>query len=732
MDKRIEVLFLKAKQAEKTGDWSGAEALYRTVLKVMPNNVRAQHALVQLAARSRTAPPQPQAELPSKQDMAELFELFRLRKDAEAAARAETLYARHPAAVALLGLLGVAQGRLGQSEAAITTFRRAIAISPGYADAHFNLGNALLNRGRFEEAIDSYRSALAGQPKNHGAYNNLGDALSELGRLDEAEAAFRKALALWPDYFEAHYNLGNTLRAQGRLEEAIAAYRQALLLRPASADLHTNLGNALREQGDCDGAVATFREVTAIKPDSAQGYYNLGNALVERGSLDEAVSVFRQALAIAPDYAEAWNNLGDALLQQDEVDEAETAFDRALALRPGYANAHNGIGNVHKLRGEYEAAVEALERALAIRPDYVEAFCNLGNVLAEQGRFDEAGAAYQAALAHQPELDRAHLALGVIDLLRGDLAKGLRGYERRRTRPGQTGSRVFSEPLWLGREDVGGKTVFVHHEQGLGDAIQFVRYVPMLRERGARVILSVHPPLRSLISDSLTDVKIGADGHAPAAFDYQIPMLSLPLAFGTTLDTIPAQVPYLFAREDRVRRWQERLGAQGFRIGVCWQGRSGKEDRGRSFPLARLQAIAALPDVRLISLHKGEGERQLSALPEGMNVELLGPDFDAGGSAFLDTAAVMQSCDLVISSDTAVAHLAGALGVPVWVMLKRVPDWRWLMDRTDSPWYPTMRLFRQPHAGEWEAAFAEAEESLQMLLGQRRSLLPSYSGNVST
>jgi hypothetical protein len=289
-------------------------------------------------------------------------------------------------------------------------------------------------------------------------------------------------------------------------------------------------------------------------------------------------------------------------------------------------------------------------------------------------------------------------------------------HEWRKLKDEPVGHRQFAAPLWLGSEAVSGRRILIHWEQGLGDTVQFCRYVRLLEEAGAKVLFAPQQRLRRLMGSLSPTIELVDENDSTLAFDFHCPLLSLPLAFKTELTSVPGRTPYLGAEEGLVSRWRERIGNAGFKIGICWQGATSKIDAGRSFPVSAFEAIARLPGVRLISLHRGSGEAQLQSLPEGMKVETLGAEFDAGPDAFVDSAAVMKCCDLVITSDTAVAHLAGALAVPVWIALKQVPDWRWMLDRADSPWYPTARLFRQQVRDDWSAVFADIQTHLVELL----------------
>jgi hypothetical protein len=369
--------------------------------------------------------------------------------------------------------------------------------------------------------------------------------------------------------------------------------------------------------------------------------------------------------------------------------------------------------------GRPAEALASYGRAVALKPDNAGAHFNRANTLRQLGRIEEAVAGYGRAIALQPDFAMAHHNLAVCLLADGQFPAGLREYEWRKVAPDFDDPRYRLRDPWLGEADIAGKTLFVYPELYLGDTIQFARYGRMAEARGAKVVLAAPEALHGLLRTlSPTIDLIGKDAQ-PAQFDYQCALLSLPLAFGTELATIPAEVPYLSAEPERAARWADRVGTGGFKIGICWQGSTltYAHHMQRSFPLASLAGVAQTPGVRLISLQKHDGLDQLTALPTGMAVETLGEDFDAGPDAFLDTAAVMAGLDLVISADTAVAHLAGALGVRTWLALPKVPDWRWMLHGEDSPWYPTMRLFRQDAPGDWAGVFARIEAALRAELG---------------
>jgi tetratricopeptide (TPR) repeat protein len=431
--------------------------------------------------------------------------------------------------------------------------------------------------------------------------------------------------------------------------------------------------------------------------DQAVGLHN-------QGRLEEAARLYRQVLAQEPRNAVALINLGHALGAQRKFEAALAAYDQALELDPGYAPLHFLRGEMLQPLLRYEAALQAYDRFLGFAPGDTNAWVSRGLALQNLGRLEEALESYSQADALDPSLAAARLNRGLCHLLMGDFAAGLPLYEWRKRMPQPMEARSYPQPLWTGAEDIRGKVLFAYVEQGLGDTIQFYRYVSLALERGARVILSVPDRLIALLKSAEPAVELIGSGQAPQHFDFHIPLAGIPLAVGMRADTIPTQDHYLSAEPGRVAQWKTRLGSRGFRIAIAWQGiETVRGLEGKSFPLAALAGIAALADVRLISVQKGDGAGQPAHLPPGMTVESY--VFDEGSDAFLDTAAMMQACDLVITADTAPAHLAGALGVPAWIALKHVPDWRWFLGRDDSPWYPGLRLFRQPKMCDWGSVF---------------------------
>jgi tetratricopeptide (TPR) repeat protein len=601
--------------------------------------------------------------------------------------------------------LGNALRDLGKLDEAVTAYRRALKLKPDFAEARHNLGNALRDQGKLDEAAACGRRAVQLKPNFAEAHYNLGVTLRDQGNLGEAVACYRRALELKPDFAEAHSNLGDALKGQGKLDEAVCCYRRTVELKPNRADAHYNLGTAFLDQRKLDEAVACYRRAVELKPDYAEAHNNLGTALKDLGNPDEAVACYRSALRRKPDFAEAHNNLGNALRDQQKLDEAVACYRSALRRKPDFAEAHYNLGCVFKDQGKLDEAVACSRSALELTPDFTEAYGNLGNSLIDQGKLDEAVACWRRALELKPDYADAHLGLAMAQLLRGDFQQGWLEYEWR-WRTKQASPRPFRQPLWDG-SSLAGHTILLHAEQGLGDTLQFVRYAPLVKRLGGTVLLECQRPLVALLVTCPGVDRLVGQGDPLPDFTTHAPLLSLPRILGTPLDAIPAKVPYLFASPALVDSWRETLrDVRGYKIGINWQGRAGQGSwLARNVPLQQFAKLAEIPGVRLISLQKGAARDELAQAGETFPLVDLGDQLDQAAGAFMDTAAIMMNLDLVITSDTAVPHLAGALGVPVWLALPFAPDWRWLLERSDSPWYPTMRLFRPRERGNWQSVF---------------------------
>jgi tetratricopeptide (TPR) repeat protein len=627
--------------------------------------------------------------------------------------QAELLYREilreNPTHAGALHLLGLIAGQVGRYVVAAQLIRQAIRLKPDFAEAHYNLAIMLEKQDNLEEAIVQFQRAVRLRPSYPEAYYNLGNAFYRQDNAVEAAASYQQALRVKPDYAEAHHNLGAALRRPGQLDQACASYRMALSFKPDYAEAYNSLGNALREQGRLEEAVAAYEQATRIEPGSKSAHLDLGHCLSRLGKLEQALGSYRQAVSRDSGDADAFYGVANALQALGQLGEAELSYQQVLRLRPEDASAHNDLGVALEGQGKLQEAAASYREALCLKPDYAEASFNLGNVHKERGALEEAAASYRHALGLNPELAEAHSGIGMLWLLQGDFEHGWPKYEwRRRARDYQ--QRAFQQPDWNGAP-VRDKTILLYAEQGLGDSLQFVRYAPLVRRRVGRVVLECQRELLPLLEGAAGIDQVIARGDPLPSFDVQAPLLSLPGLLGTRLDTIPANVPYLQADTEFLQKWGQELGPrQHFTIGIAWQGNpKHRADRQRSVPLAQFEALARLDGVRLVSLQKGPGNEQLDAIASRFPVV----DPRDRLSTFLDTAAVIMHLDLVVSVDTAVVHLAGALGAPVWVALPFAPDWRWLLDRDDSPWYPSMRLFRQKQPGQWPEVFERITHELR-------------------
>jgi Tfp pilus assembly protein PilF len=535
---------------------------------------------------------------------------------------------------------------------------------------------AKLNAGETAAAEHALRTALAADPMHARAWHHLG--LIAQGRADHAAAAglFHRALALASDTAVAHNNLGVSLGALGRGDEAIACYRRALALQPDYAKACLNLGAALMDSDALAEAGDYLTRAAALDPRLPEAPYNLGNLAEKHGEFAAAAEHFRRATALRPQFYEAHNNLGAVLLKAGDPVPAHASFERAVALKSGEAEAHH----------------------------------NLASALTELGRYDEALASCRRATAADPAHAQANFTEAILLLAQGKLREGFEKYEWR-WKLGTQVPRNFPVPLWNG-EDLAGRTILLHGEQGFGDTIQGLRYVPLVAARGARVVLEVPAPLTQLAARLPGVAELVASGQTLPRFDLCCPLLSLPRAFATTLDTIPADVPYLSAEPDAVERWREHLQGAGLKVGIAWAGSPlHRSDARRSIDVEKLEPLLRLKGARWCSLQVGERAADLARLAPGLVTDLA-PRL----SDFAETAAAIANLDLVVTVDTAVAHLAGALGRPAWVMLRAMPDWRWLIDRDDSPWYPTLRLFRQRRRGDWNEVVRRVRTALRQRL----------------
>ena len=607
---------------------------------------------------------------------------------------------------------GVALYRQGAFEQSDGCLRELLEWNPRHFDA-LHLRGLIAARGGSPQAATEWLQAAIDQNATFApAHRHLGNALRDLGRLDEALSSYERAIELRADFKEAHVNRAMTLLTLRRAGEALGGFDHAIALGADDALVHTYRASALIELNRPEDALGACEKALAREPGYADAHVNRGAAHYRLGSHQEAAASCELALRLQANHPEAYAYRGAALHAQRRLDEALADLDLAVALRPQSSFAHH-IRALCLLDLQCaQQALESCDAAIALRSELADAHNTRGLALADVLRFEEATVSFDRAIALQPQAAAPYFNKGVELLRAGDFDRGWELYERRpmSRRTAQDGR---LGPRWNGSEDVAGKTLYIHAEQGLGDTLQFCRYALLLTARGAQVVLAVQAGLVSLLKSLDPAVRVVSQDHTPPPHDLHCALLSLPLAFGTRLASIPAQdAAYLRPDPARVAMWRRRLGTQGRLIGVRWQGSTGRADAGRSFALRHMEILAQVPGVRLISLQKGAGAEQLLELAQPW-VEDLGEAFEPDGpDAFLDVAAVMACLELVITSDTSIAHLAGALGVPTWLVLKRVPDWRWMFGRDDSPWYRSMRLFRQHEAGDWAGGISTRARGL--------------------
>ncbi len=614
------------------------------------------------------------------------------------------------------------QGRL---EDAWNAYHEVLRLDPNQALAHHMIGLIAIQAGQFEMGVESLRRSIALNPGDAVAYGNLGHGLSELGRSEEALAAFGKALALTPAFLDALNNRAILLGRLGRHGEALKDYDRALTIEARAAFVHNNRAEALKGLGRTEEALAAYGQAIALDPSGADAFYNRANLEADVGLREAAEADYQQVIALRPDHLEAHVNLGNLLADLGRPAGALVSYDNALAIQADLPAALSNRADALRMLGRHAEALDNCGRAIALDPSFSDALINRAAVFFDLARHREAAADFEAALRLDPGRAEAETHYGCALLALGDYEAGWARYEARiritEQRSRFVADRSFGRPQWRGEESLEGKTILLHSEQGLGDTLQFSRYADLARAAGARVVLEAERPLLTLLRTLAGADAVVEKGTTLPDFDLHCSLMSLPRAFRTTLETVPASVPYLSADPDMARAWAERLGQRRRRrVGLVWSGGFRPDrpqlwavNRRRNIALERLAPLAAA-DVDFYSLQKGE-----PAVDELAELEARGwngpamTDFTADLHEFADTAALVENLDLVIAVDTSTAHLAGAMGKPVWLLNRFDSCWRWMTERTDSPWYPTLRLFRQKTLGEWGPVVEDVVRALQ-------------------
>jgi tetratricopeptide (TPR) repeat protein len=578
---------------------------------------------------------------------------------------------QQPDCVPALHLLGTIAHHTHRLDSAIAHYRQVLRLEPNHFEAHTNLGVALQQRGDLQAAERHLRRSLELNPNHVPTWFNLGNLLSQRRDLDGAIAAYQSALSLNPNHFGAHNNLGNASWQKGELDAAILHFQHTVRLEPQNPLTHNNLGNALQQQGQLELAMAHYRQALALQPESPGIYYNQGNAHRKLQQHEAAIACYQKSLELQPDQPLVLNNLALTYQDQQNYDQAVSYFQRAVTLKPDYVEAHSNLGvalqRVHDLKG----AIVHCRKAIKLAPQFADAHYNLASALLTQGNFLEGFAEYEWRLTcwNSPQ------------------------------------------PSWDG-SSLDGKTILLRAEQGFGDTIQFIRYLPLVAALEGEIVLEVQPELVRLFQNLPQVRHLVAQGNPLPSFDVHAPLLSLPHLLKTTARTIPASVPYLSLPPEPFQL--PHPAAPRLKVGIAWASgyQSNSEPlrlyKMRSCPLSLFLKLRSVPNVELYSLQVGQDGADLYLQNQESQIHNLSRQLQD----FADTAAAIAQLDLVISVDTAVAHLAGAMGKPTWVLLAFSPDWRWMLNRSDSPWYPTLRLFRQEQPGDWHGVMAKVVQAL--------------------
>lgn len=680
------VLFTQGQQYLESGDTLSAGACYQEILKRDPHNCEALLRMSILAGSSG----QTAAALQLAQEL--------VRHNSE-----EPRYLMH---------LACCYQQAGAFREAIPSCQHAIHLKPDYVEAYCLLGDLKVELGELDTGRQSYRTAVELQPDFFHGYLCLGNLECRQEQYGMAVEHYCRAITVAPDSAEAHFALAFALQKLRDKDGALAALRRALELKPDFPQALLNLGNLFYDYGDLQDAAVIYRKLLQQYPFYVDAYLNLGNTLTDLGKLEDAISMYKAALLLAPDSANVHQKLANAHTLSSKWDDAGRCFEKALELNPRNAGLLNDYGNFFYRKRELLRSIELYKQALELEPEHALAHGNLGNALQDLGKFKQAIEHYEKAVALDPSLPGARYNLSLAYLGEGDYLRGWKEYECRWDfKILQLHRRAFPQPRWKG-EPVEGKTVLLHCEQGLGDTMQFIRYAQLIAARGAKVIVETSSPLQRLLPSASGISQIVLRGNTLPPFDYHCPLMSLPLIFETTIDTIPSSFPYLMVSEEKRQAAYCALPGEGLRVGLVWAGNpKNRRDHLRSMPFEEFRPLFDIPGISFFSLQQGKATADLLHAPAHVSIT----DACSTASDFYDTAAIISTLDLVISVDTAVVHLTGAMGKPVWVLLPLIADWRWMQHRKDNDWYPSATLFRQQFDGDWKGVIREVGVTLRSM-----------------
>jgi len=632
------------------------------------------------------------------------------RLDAAEAGAEQILRAapRHPGALHILGVICLQRRQLPQ---ALRWLKKAAQADQRNAMIWATLGYGCFETAAFRDAVEAFQKAARLEPRAHPALHGLGKSLQALGRHQEAVGAFGRAMALDPpnvDYVNAR---GVALMESGALQEALRDFDAASALAPGFFGAFLNKGLVLKKLGYPKAALAALDQTITLNPSYAPAHNNRAAVLLDLEEYAQALMAAERAIALAPDFAEAWNNKGLAQLGLEDLSAALESFGRAAQLDTANAAAHYNAAGVHWQRGDHAMAADSYRLCLRAAPQHLMALNDLGLAEAALGNHSTALQCYDHALRLAPDFAEAQFNKSLTCLLLGNFTEGWRLWEARKRKKIPFGFQDFGLPLWNGAQEVSGRRILLHWEQGFGDTIQFIRYAALVQAKGAQVALMVQPELAPLMRRVMPDIQVVDE--VPSDATLQCPLMSLPRAFGTILETIPPAP--LWQADERRDTWRARLGVEGRpRIGFAWRGNAlHGNDRNRSLALREFLPLMD-ESVAWFGIQKGMPDSDREALSTVPALRV----FDAEITDFEDTAALIAEMDLIITVDTSLAHLAGSMNRECWVMLPFNPDWRWLMDRPDSPWYPSVRLFRQRRIGDWADPLSELRAALHARTGR--------------
>lgn len=596
----------------------------------------------------------------------------------------------------------------GQNKKAKKQWLQLLKYYPNHPVILTCLGTIVLEEGQITDAVKWLTKSLEILPEQASALSYLSIAHLQIKQFDDALRYADKAIEINPSYLEAHANRGAVLKELKRYDQAIASYQKALALNPNNPDTLFNMSLVYLAHDNYTEAANTLKQMLTIKPNDASAQHLCGEIYKELKRYTDAIPYFDEAIRLNQRNEEALFGRGLSYLALKQFESACADFLAATKIKPNYCNAYINLGVTQRYLGKLEQALDSFNQALGLNKENPETLNNKGLLLVDMHRFDEALACYQQAINLAPEIDEVYWNQSHLHLLLGDYKQGWPLYEYRWKSVQKATYRNLNKPLWLGKESIAGKTLFVYPEQGQGDFIQFFRYIAEVEKLGAKVILELPPPLMSLVSEMDVGYQLVKPGDIVRNYDYHCPIMSLPLAFKTDLDTIPNNIPYLNANTAKVDQWHSLVNPKVFNIGLVWSGASGHQhDHHRSIALEKLIPILTLP-AEFHAIQKEIRETDQQALEQIENLKT----YRSLLSDFSETAALIAQMDLVITVDTSVAHLAGAMGKACWLLLPCSPDFRWLLERSDSPWYPTMTLFRQPTFNDWDSVIEVVRQQL--------------------